>query len=86
VTTIAQPQGVLARPHTIAAKRKPPERLTSYDCVLLFYDYGANRSPEGHRSVRAALEAELREAPDVAALWAALSMVYDDSWRFGYNA
>jgi TolB-like protein len=50
VTTIARPQGVLARPHTIAAKRKPPGRLSSYDCVLLFYDYGreplARGSPE----------------------------------------
>jgi adenylate cyclase len=86
VTTIAQPQGVLARPHTIAAKRKCPERLSSYDCLLLFYDYVANHSPEGHRSIRSALEAELRAAPEVAALWAALSMVHDDTWRFGYNA
>jgi TolB-like protein len=85
VTTIAQPQGVLARPHTIEAKRKPPERLSSYDCLLLFYDYVVNRSPEGHRSLRSALEAELREAPEVASLWSALSMVHDDTWRFGHN-
>jgi adenylate cyclase len=85
VATIAQPQGVLARPHTAAAKRKPPERLTSYDCILLFYDYVVNRSPEGHLSMRVALEAEVREAPDVASLWAALSMIHDDTWRFGYN-
>jgi adenylate cyclase len=85
VATLAQPQGVLARPLTAAAKRKSRERLSSYDCVLLFYDYGANRSPEAHLRVREALEAEVREAPDVAALWAALSMVYNDSWRFGYN-
>jgi len=85
VTTIAQPQGVLARPHTIAAKGRPPERLSSYDCVLFFYDYVANRSPEGHKSLRTALEAELRSAPGVSALWSALSMVHDDTWRFGYN-
>jgi|KBSSwiStaDraftv2_1062776.scaffolds.fasta_scaffold20135_2 adenylate cyclase len=85
VATLAQPQGVLARPLTVAAKRKPRERLSSYDCVLLFYDYGANHSPEAHLRVRDALEAEVREAPDVAALWSALSMVHADTWRFGYN-
>ena len=85
VATIAQPRGVIARPELASAQRKPPERLDSYDCLLLFYDYGANRSPAGHRKIRAALETETREDPGVAALWAALSFVHTDTWRFGYN-
>ncbi|HET9326962.1 MAG TPA: hypothetical protein VFQ05_09340, partial [Candidatus Eisenbacteria bacterium] len=83
--TIAQPHGVIARPELAAAQRKAPERLDSYDCVLLFYSYAANRSPDGHAKLRDALEAEIREMPDVAALWSALSFLHDDTWRFGYN-
>jgi TolB-like protein len=86
VATIAQPHGVIARPELAEARRKAPERLDSYDCLLLFYDYSANRSPEAHARVRTALENETRETPEVASLWAALSFVHTDTWRFGYNA
>lgn len=85
VATIAQPHGVIARPAAAVARRKAPERLDAYECLLLFYDYGASHSPERHLRVRAALEAETRKEPGVAALWAALSMVHNDTWRFGYN-
>jgi adenylate cyclase len=85
VAAIAQPRGAIARPELAAARRKPPGKLGSYDCLLLFYDYAANRSPDGHRKVRAALEAQLVEDPGAAALWAALSFAHTDTWRFGYN-
>ena len=85
VATVAQPHGVIARPELTAAQHKAPERLDAYDCVLLFYDYAANRSPEGHAKVKAALENEIRETPEVASLWAALSFVHTDTYRFGYN-
>ena len=85
VATVAQPHGVIARPGAEAARRKPPERLDAYDCLLLFYDYGFHRSPETHRELRAALEEEVRQDPGVASLWAALSMVHNDTWRFGFN-
>jgi len=85
VATIAQPHGVIARPAAAVARRKAPERLDAYECLLLFYDYGAGHSPERHRAVRAALEMETRKDPGAAALWAALSMVHNDTWRFGFN-
>ena len=85
VATIAQPHGVIGRPAAAVAMRKAPGSLDAYECLLLFYDYGANHSPERHLRVRAALEAETRKEPGVAALWAALSMVHNDTWRFGYN-
>jgi TolB-like protein len=86
VATIAQPRGVIARPGLEAAHRKPPGGLGSYDCLVLFYEYAAGRSPEAHLRLRAALEEQTRRDPDAAALWAALSLVHTDSWRFGYNA
>jgi TolB-like protein len=85
VATIAQPHGVIARPELAAAQHKAPDRLDSYDCLLLFYEYATNRSPEGHAKVREALETETRETPEVASLWAALSFVHTDTWRFAYN-
>ena len=85
VTTIAPPHGVISRPGVAIAQRKAPERLHSYDCLMLFYDYTAHRSPERHGAVRTVVDAETREAPDVASLWAALSMLHIDTWRFGFN-
>jgi len=85
VTTIARPRGVIARPKLAAARRKPPGRLDSYDCMLLFYEYAADRSPEAHRKLRAEVEAQTQKEPGAAALWAALSLIHTDTWRFGYN-
>jgi adenylate cyclase len=85
VATIAQPHGVIARPEAELARRKPPGRLDAYDCLLLFYSYTLDPSPEGHRKIQAALEAEVKLDPGVATLWSALSMVHNDSWRFGFN-
>jgi TolB-like protein len=85
VAAIAQPRGAIARPVTAEARQKPPERLHSYDCLMLFYDYTYHRSEDYHRRLRDLIEAEIKEAPGVATLWAALSMVYTDTWRFGYN-
>ena len=85
VTTIAPPHGVISRPEVAIARRKAPERLHSYDCLMLFYDYTAHRSEERHGVVRAVVEAETLVAPDVASLWAALSMLHTDTWRFGFN-
>lgn len=85
VTTIAPPHGVISRPAVAVARRKAPERLLSYDCLMLFFDYTAHRSEERHDAVRTVVSAETREAPDVASLWAALSMLHIDTWRFGFN-
>jgi adenylate cyclase len=85
VATIAQPHGVISRPAAEVARRKAPGSLDAYECLLLFYDYGAHHSPEGHRTVRTALQAETGKEPGAAALWAALSMVLNDTWRFGFN-
>jgi adenylate cyclase len=86
VSTVAQPHGVIARPQLAVAKRKPPEQLDTYDCLLLFYDYAAHHMPATHATVRAALEQEVTEEPSVSSLWAALSIVHTDTWRFGFNA
>ena len=85
VATVAQPHGVIARPESVLARRKPPDRIDSYDCLLLFYEYTAHPSVDGHRNLRTVLEAETREAPEVSSLWSALSMVHNDTWRFGFN-
>jgi len=86
VATIAQPYGIIARPEAEMARRKPPERLRSYDCLMLFYDYTSRVNVERHKELLELLDAEVREAPTEASLWAVLSMLHNDTWRFGFNA
>jgi hypothetical protein len=86
VATLAQPQGVLARPLTIAAEAQAARaaQLLRLRAALL----RLRRQPlaGAHLSVRDALEAELRAAPDVAVAVGGVVDGHDDTWRFGYNA
>lgn len=85
VVTIAQPHGVIARPELAVTKRKPPENLDTYDCILLFYEYTAAMTPERHAQVKSALEAARKREGDCSNVWAALSQIYSDTFRFGFN-
>jgi len=85
VATIAQPHGVIVRPEIARAKRKPLKHMDAYECVLLYYDYAAQQSPERHARALAALDRAVAVEPDSAAVLAACSMVYTDMARFGFN-
>lgn len=85
VATIAQPEGVIVRPDLTQAKRKPLDHLDTYECVLLFYDYDANLSPDRHARARAALDRALEKEPDSSTVWAARSQLYTDMFRFRFN-
>src|SRR5262249_25168947 len=85
VAAVAPLHGVIARPTLEAARHKAPEHRDAYDCLLLFYDYAANRSPEAHLTIRDALLRHTQAEPGVASLWAALSFAHTDTWRFGFN-
>jgi Flp pilus assembly protein TadD len=85
VATIAQPRGALAAPE-LARLRRPPAHLGSYECLVLFYDYSANRSPARHQQLRTSVAESLRTESRVASLWAVSSFLATDTARFGYNA
>lgn len=85
VVTVAQPYGVIVRPELVLARRKAPEKLETYDCILLYYDYAAEMEPEKHLRARQALEAVVDKDADSPMVWSALSHLSTDSYRYGYN-
>ena len=85
VGTIGDMSGVIARTLTQAAKRKPPQHLDSYDAVLQFYEYLPITRPDLHLKVRNALQRAVTTDTEYSTAWAALSLVYNDEARFGFN-
>ena len=85
VVTVAQPYGVIVRPELVLARRKAPENLETYDCILLYYDYAADLSPEKHLKAREALESVHETDADAPQVWSTRSHLYTDSYRYGYN-
>ena len=66
--------------------QRPSGRLGSYECLLRFYDYAANRSPQAHALLREAVQDSLRLETRIASLWTVASFLATDTARFGYNA
>ena len=85
VSTIGDKSGVIARTLTQVAKRKPPQSLDSYDAVLHYYEYLSVTQPNLHAEVRDALERAVAVDADYSSAWAALSFIYNDEVRFGFN-
>jgi len=81
-TAIAQPYGVLAQ---IDAAKPPPDDFGAYECILRFYAYRSELSPEAHANVRGCLEAAVARYPGYSSAWAMLSIIYLDEERFKFN-
>ncbi len=80
---LAGKYGVLAQDDMAVSKRKPPDSLDAYDCVLRYYDYQITINPERHGQVRACLERAVALEPAYAEAWAVLANVYMQEKRFG---
>jgi adenylate cyclase len=85
VATIAQSDGAILLPERVLVRRKPVERLDTYECLLVFYDYASDLGPARHARAVEALERAHQMEPDSSAIWAALAHVYLDRYRFGFN-
>lgn len=83
--TIAGKYGILAHSGMARSKRKSPESLRSYDCVLRFYDYQISINPERHKDIRACLENAVEADPGYSEAAAVLATVYMHEKRFGFN-
>lgn len=79
---LAGEYGVLAHGDMAQSKRKAPDSLDAYDCVLRYYDYQIYISPERHAAVKACLERAVALEPDYAEAWAVLANVYMQERRF----
>lgn len=85
VRTLAQPYGVIFNEKVRESQGKPPQSLTSYDCVLQFYRYWRAYRRELYEPVRECLEAAIVADPEYAEAFASLAFIYADAYRFGYG-
>jgi adenylate cyclase len=65
--------------------RRAPEHLSSYECVLRFFEYGRALSPDRHRTAINCLEAVVEAKPGYAEAMAFLVEVYLDDVAFGFG-
>ena len=85
-TNLGGKYGILAQATTSLSKRKAPESIVAYDCVLRYYDYQSSINPENYSTVKACLERAVVIEPDYAEAWAVLANLYMQSVRFGYGS
>lgn len=84
-TSLGQPYGIINRSETSRRKKSGPDSFSAYGCVLQFYEYAQNETEQKHKTVRDCLEKSVRESPDYAQAWAALSWMYVEEYRNGFN-
>jgi tetratricopeptide (TPR) repeat protein len=67
----------------VQAKRKAPDSIDAYDCVLRYYNYQIIIQEGRHAEVKACLEQAVVLDPDYAEAWAILSNFYMQEIRLG---
>ena len=66
-------------------RRKAPDSLQSYDCVLLSYWFYENFDPERHRRSLACLKNTVKADPDYSLGWSRLAFSYIDSKKYAID-
>ncbi|MFO1061158.1 MAG: hypothetical protein U1E53_29845 [Dongiaceae bacterium] len=82
--TLANPYGVVFADQVREMQGRPPESFTSYESVLLYYEYWKKCTPELFEVVRSRLEKTVAAEPRYAEALAALASVYADAYRFNF--
>jgi adenylate cyclase len=82
---LVQPHGIIDKAELRNAAGRPPESLSSYECVLRTREYWRQPNAKQHKQVRACLERAIRNDPDYADAWAALAFIYTDEVRADFN-
>ena len=85
VATVADTNGVLLRSMAASVEAKPDDELTAADWVLRYYGYRMRLTPEEHAKLRDGLERAVEREPRHAVVWACLSQLCSDEFRFGFN-
>ena len=86
VATVADSNGVLLRSMAASVEAKPDEELTAADWVLRYYGYRMRLTPKEHARLRDGLERIVEREPRHAVIWACLSQLYSDEFRFRFNS
>ncbi|MGA9411158.1 MAG: hypothetical protein WBV78_12035 [Roseobacter sp.] len=82
--TLGQPYGVIFSKKALEIEGRPPKALTSYQCVIRFYQYWRHFDPELFAQVAHCLTNTIAKEPDYAEAHACLSQLLTDSVRFGF--
>ena len=82
---LGQPYGVINRLESALRLRSEKLSYSAYDCVLGFFAYQQHESEKKHLETRECLENTLKKEPGYARAWAALSWIYVDEYRHGFN-
>jgi len=85
VNAIAGMYGALARVKLDSLRRKPPESLDSYACVVLGYQYLYVHTDETHLRARECLEAAVEAEPGYAEGLAWLAYIYAEEYHHRRN-
>jgi len=86
VSTVADWYGILPHSMSEVVRTKPIDQLSPYEALLRAFSYLERVLPEEHAVARAGLQRAVQQAPENAAAWAMLSIMYGDEHRFGFNA
>lgn len=82
VGNLAGKYGVLANNELDQAKRKAPDSIVAYDCVLRYYDYQYTIQLTRFSEVKTCLEKAVTLDPEYAEAWALLANIYMQEVRF----
>ena len=85
VGAITSSYGPISRAGLAEARRKPPESLDSYDCILRAYEYLNIHEPPRHLAARDCLEQAVEGDADYADAWAWLAYTYAEEQRHQWN-
>jgi tetratricopeptide (TPR) repeat protein len=82
---LAGTTGVIAKAEIASIKRKPPDKLQSYECVLLGHVYQQVWDEESHLAARDCLTRTVEDDPTFADAWAWLAHLHVDEAMWGFN-
>ncbi|EWY36320.1 hypothetical protein N825_28670 [Skermanella stibiiresistens SB22] len=82
---VVQPHGVIDKAELRSNAGRPPDALSSYECILQTREYWRQPNAKQHKQVRACLEQAIRMDPNYADAWAALAFIYTDEIRVDFN-
>ena len=66
-------------------RRKSPDSMEAYECVLLSYWFYENFEPNRHRRARACLEGEIKPGADYSTGWSRLAFSYIESKKYAID-
>ena len=84
-SVLGQPYGIINRLESRLSMGRGNVSMTAYSCYLRYFSYVQNESAKSHLVVRDCLEKAVKDVPGFAQAWAALSWMYVDEYRQGYN-